>query len=158
MVTDPASFPHLHQPSLVRYVRTTYSSHHTPFKARNRCSRDSTIPIELILQRRVGKERCYCLRWNMRHYTFVRSMEHCWRTVWVSWFSHNSPMKHASTWVIILTSKVPDIGPQIIKDLPLSIHSIQRLQCGVHYQASEYSVPCSSKEQSLLTYVFCEGS
>jgi hypothetical protein len=54
-ITDPASFPYLHQPSSVRSLRTTCRSLHTPSEGRNRCSRDSTIPTELKLQRRVGK-------------------------------------------------------------------------------------------------------
>jgi hypothetical protein len=50
MLTDPASFPYLYQPSSVRCVRTTCSGHHTPSEGRKRCSRDSTILTELILQ------------------------------------------------------------------------------------------------------------
>jgi hypothetical protein len=55
-----------------------------------------------------------------RHVTLLRgSKERCWSTFCVSWMSHDSSMKHTSTWMVTLTWKISDIGPQTIQGLPL---------------------------------------
>jgi hypothetical protein len=45
----------------------------------------------------------------------------------VFWMSHGSPMRHASTWMFILTSKTFDFGPQRIQSLMLSTNCIHRI-------------------------------
>jgi hypothetical protein len=71
------------------------------------------------------------------------SRERYWSTLSVSRMSHDSSMKHTSTWMVTLTWKISDIGPQTIQ---------RELRHGRCYWSSEYSVPCSSMVNSLLMF------
>jgi hypothetical protein len=82
---------------------------------------------------------CHCFRkkpsWarhcqmEQRDVALLRaSTESYWREIRVSWMPHGSPMKSISTWMVTLTSKLSDVGPQRNQNLPSSTHCIQRVK------------------------------
>jgi hypothetical protein len=49
--------------------------------------------------------------------------------------------RNISIWMVVVTSRIPDIGPYRIQRLLLLIHCTHKeLQCGVRYEISEYSI------------------